>query len=193
MAKVKRKKRRAKAPEIAHAAAAEAAPAPDEVAPQEAAPRRTGQFQDVDAVVKPDMLAYFFWREWWKARDRGDFDFMFELSAEGSSLRESFGPREDFSETCRRKLRDVLGLTEGELRLIRLHGDSEAYLINAVGLKERERRSYTAERWFMLRGEAGWRVHQIDAITVPKDKQPSELALSDFPDVVFPDGVTPAG
>ncbi|MFT6399611.1 MAG: hypothetical protein ACJAYU_004380 [Bradymonadia bacterium] len=191
MAKVKRKKRRAQAPEIVHEVVA--APAPAEAAPDEAAPRKSGQFQDVVAVVKPEMLAYFFWREWWKARERGDFDFVFELSAESSSLRESFGPREEFGETCRRRLRPVLGLTEGELRLIRLHGESEAYLINAIGLKERERRSYTAERWFMLRGESGWRVHQIDAISVGKDKEPSELSLADFPTVAFPDGVKAEG
>lgn len=192
MAKVKRKKRRAQAPEIAQSAQA-AAPVETEVAPEPSAPRRSGQFQDVEAVIKTDMLAYFFWREWWKARDRGDFDFVFGLSAEGSSLRESFGPRDEFPETCRRRLRPVLGLTEGELRLIRLHGDSEAYLVNAIGLKERERRSYTAERWFLLRDEKGWRVHQIDEITVTKDKSPSDLTLGDFPDVTYPDGVTAAG
>ena len=192
MAKSKRKKRRAQAPVIASAQVSEPAPAAAVEEPKPA-PRRRGQFQDVEAVIKPNMLAYFFWREWWKARDRGDFDFIYKLSAEGSKLREEFGAREEFPEVCRRKLRPVPGLAEGELRLIRLHGDSEAYLLNAIGLKERERRSYSVERWFMLRGEEGWRVHQIDTISVPKDKQPNELTLGDFPDVVFPEGVQPAG
>ena len=191
MAKVKRKKRRAQAPEITQ----QAPPAEAEVAaePEPEKPRTKGQFQDIDAVVTSDMIAYHFWREWWKAKSRGDFDFIFTLSAEGSALREAFGPRDDFSEACRRKLRPVPGLGEGELRLIRLHGDSEAYLINAVGLKARERRTYSAERWFMLRGESGWRVHQIDEITVAKDREPPDLTLADFPEVSFPAGVTPAG
>ena len=194
MAKIKRKKRRAQAPEIVQQAAAPLQSESDAPSPTSGEkPRTTGQFQDVAAVVEPEMIAYHFWCEWWKAKDRGDFEFIFELSAEDSLLREAFGLRDDFAEVCRRKLRPVPGLNEGELRRIRLHGDSEAYLINAVGLKARERRSYGAERWFMLRGEAGWRVHQIDEITVPKDREPSDLALADFPDVSFPAGISPAG
>lgn len=193
MAKVKRKKRRAQAPPIAKSSVPTAESAEVEPQAEEPKARTSGQFQDVDAVIDRDMIAYHFWREWWKAKGRGDFDFIFELSAEGSSLRVAFGPRDEFSETCRRKLRPVPGLVEGELRRIRLHGDDEAYLINAVGLSTRERRSYTAERWFMLRGDAGWRVHQIDDITVSKEREPGDLTLADFPDVVFPDGITPGG
>ena len=192
MAKVKRKKRRAQAPVIAQQAAAEQAESTTPE-PTQDKPRTSGQFQDVAAVITDDMIAYHFWREWWKAKERGDFEFIFELSAEGSSLREAFGDRSDFSEACRRKLRPVPGISEGELRRIRLHGESEAYLINAIGLKARERRSYTAERWFMIRGEAGWRVHQIDEISVPKEREPSDLTLADFPEVSFPEGVAPAG
>lgn len=192
MAKVKRKKRRAQAPAIARSEPTPAE-APAEAPATTDKPRTSGQFQDIGAVVKPDMIAYHFWREWWKAKTRGDFEFIFEASAEGSTLRDAFGPRDEFPETCRRKLRPIDGLVEGELRRIRLHGEDEAYLINAIGLSARERRSYTAERWFMLRGEAGWRVHQIDSITVSKERPPAELTLGDFPDVVFPEGVTPAG
>lgn len=189
MAKIKRKKRRAAPPAVAQAATTPATEAP---APKATSAARTrGQYQDVSAVIKADMIPYLFWREWWKAKDRGDFEFLHELSAEGSPLREHFGSAEEFPEVCRRKLRPVLGTTEGELRKIRLHGENEAYIVHAIDLRARERRNYDAERWFLLRGDNGWRVHQIDQITVPKEREPSTLTLADFPEVSFPSGVAP--
>lgn len=196
MAKIKRKKRRAAPPESARAQEATAqTDAPVDTAAEEApakAGRTSGQFQDVEAVIEADMIPYLVWREWWKARDRGDFDFLYELSAPDSPLREHFGPADEFGEVCRRKMRPVLGTTEGQLFRIRLHGEDEAYVVQAIDLKARERRDYDAERWFMLRGDGGWRVHQIDRITLPKDRAPNTLTLDDFPDVTFPPGVAPA-
>ncbi len=197
MANLKRKKRRATPPPAAQAliaeraAAAAAAAAPAEDAPQ--APRRRGQFQDVAAVIKPGMIAYLFWREWWKARNRGDFQFIYDLSAAGSPLREHFGDRDEFSDVCRRKIRPVLGLTEGELRKVRLHSEDECYIVHCIDLNARERRDYDAERWFMLRDELlGWRVHDVARITVSKERDPGTLTLADFPDVTFPEGIKPA-
>lgn len=189
MAKIKRKKRRATPPAVAQERASQDAPAA--AAPAER-PRTRGQFQDVGAVIKTGMIPYLFYREWWKAKARGDFHFIFDLSAPDSPLRAHFGDREEFYDVCRRKIRPVLGINDGELRKVRLHSDDEAYLVHCIDLDARERRDYDAERWFMLRGEFGWRVHAIDRITVSKDRAPNTLTLDDFPAVEFPAGVTPA-
>lgn len=193
MSQKKRKKRRATPPEAAQRRAAmRAATAPVQDEPKEK-PRRSGQFQDVTAVVKPDMIAYKFYREWWKARSRGDFEFIYELSAEGSALREHFGDKASFYDVCRRKIRPVFGTTEGEVRKIRLHTEDEGYLFHCIDLDARERREYDVERWFMIRDpKIGWRVHAIDRITVSKDKAPNTLTLEDFPELTYPEGFTPA-
>lgn len=193
MAKIKRKVRRATAPptvvEAAVTSTVEEAATTAESTP---AARTHGQFQDPLAVVTPETIPYKFWREWWRARDRGDFAFIYELSAEGSPLREHFGAAAEFPEVCRRKIRPVIGVVPGDLKKIRLHGEREAYFVSAIGLKARERRDYDAERWFLLQTDAGWRVHQIDRITVSKQRDPSTLTLGDFPPVTFPSGVDPA-
>ncbi len=172
----------------AEAAAAETESAETEPAEAPAAAKsRGGQYQDVDDVIVPDMMAYAFWKEWWRARDRGDFPFLFQLSAEGSALREHFGPTDVFAEVCRRKMRRVRGMEQGNLIRMRFHADDEVYFFQAIDLRARERRDYDLERWFVVRGEQGWRVHAIDVITVPKERPPTELGLDDFPPTALPE------
>ena len=158
-------------------------------APQTAAaPRPSSQFKDYDAVIRPDMIAYHYWREWFRARDRNDWDFMYEMSAEGSPLREQLGPRDAFPEACRRRQPFVPGLRDGELRRIRLEGPDEAHLIRVSGLDDRSRRTLDAERWLTLRSVDGWRVHQVDEISIPRDQLVDGLTLDLFPATTRPEG-----
>ncbi|MCB9531035.1 MAG: hypothetical protein H6698_01295 [Myxococcales bacterium] len=136
---------------------------------------------DPGARIKSDTIVYRVWKEWWMAKERGDYEFIYGLTAPGSAARAEFGPAADFPTVCQRKLRRVLGVEQGDLRRIRFHSDDEAYLIHAIGLRARERRDYDAERWCLLRSERGWRVHQVDRITVTKDRQPEVLTMADFP------------
>ena len=147
------------------AAATTAAAEPAESAP--AKPSTSGQLQDPDTVIEPGMIAYLFMKEWWRARQRGDFDFMYALTTDDGPLREHFGDRDAFPEVCRRKMRPVVGVDVGELCRVRLNGSHEAHVIQAYGERERERRKYDLQRALLLT-DKGWRVHQVDAISVDR-------------------------
>jgi hypothetical protein len=186
MSKKKLKVRRASPPPAALAAAESSrqAPAAPEAATQRAPSGRKGQFQDPDAVLEPDGVPYFLWREWWRAIERGDFPFIFALAKDASALRDAFGPEDEFAETCRRKLRPIPGTERGDLKRIRLHSEDEAYFFSVIDFRARERRDYDVERWCLVRGPGGWRVTQIDRATFPKTRDPATVSLDDFPAVV---------
>lgn len=174
-----------KALKAQQASGAPAAPAP-EAAPAPAKKATQGQFQDPDAVIQPDMIPYLFMKEWWRAKQRGDFDFMYALTTEDGPLREHFGDREAFPEVCRRKMRPVTGIEVGELCRIRLNGTHEAHVLQAYGERERERRSYEVQRTLLLNTDNGWRVHQVDEINVEKGTASTDVQLDAFDAVTLP-------
>lgn len=162
--------------------AAEAAESPEAVSGR----RGRSQFKQVASVIKPDMIPYLFWKEWVRALERNDYLFIWDMTADGSELRKQFGPRDEFAETCRRKLRPLPGMRDADLRRIRLNGADEAHVIQAYGVRERERQDFTVERWFMLRGETGWRVHRIDEGIFPKSRDVADVGVDDFPTPELP-------
>jgi hypothetical protein len=189
----KRKKRRREIPEAVRAlqeAKQAQAPAPaaavEEAPAAPAKPANRGQFQSVEAVIAPDMRAYDFMREWWKARQRGDYDFMFALSTEDGPLREHFGDREAFPEVCKRKMRPVSGIEVGELRRIRFEGADEAHVFQVYGHTERENRKYTAERLLLLATDAGWRIHAVDQVELERSIPVTDVGATHFGPVTLP-------
>lgn len=143
-----------------------------------------GQYKSVEDVVTPDMIAYHYWREWFAARDRNDWLFMYDMSAEDSPLRRQLGDRDAFAERCRRRDRDVPGLRPGNLQKIRLDGPDVAQVLRVVGLEDRTRREIVIERWFMLRAEAGWSMIAVDQVTCPRD---ADVAISHFDAIEIPE------
>lgn len=176
----KRKRRKREVPASIRALQEQNTTTADEPAPKREAPRTRGQFQDAEAVIKADMRAYDFIKEWWKARQRGDFAFIYELSTADGPLREHFGDPEEFPEVCRRKMRPVRGIEVGELRRIRFEGADEAYVFQVQGHDERERRTYVAERFRLLQTEKGWRVHEVDRVELEKDVPVTEVGMDHF-------------
>lgn len=134
------------------------------------------------------MIAFHYWREWIRARDRNDWDFMYQMSAEGSPLRAQLGEREAFPELCRRRERSVPGLRDGELRKIRLDGPDVAQMFRVVGLDDRTVREVTIERWFMLRGADNWFVHAVDEIRKERTEAMTSIELDWFEAVQIPEG-----
>jgi hypothetical protein len=190
----KRKKRRRDVPEAVRAlqeakqadTAVAESPAPASPAAP-AKPGNRGQFQSVEAVISPSMRAYDFMREWWKARQRGDYDFMYALSTEDGPLRAHFGDREAFPEVCKRKVRPVSGIEVGELRRIRFEGADEAHVFQVYGHTERENRKYTAERLLLLATDAGWRVHAVDSVELERSIPVADVGAGHFGSVDLPE------
>ena len=186
----KRARRKRREPEAIRALKAKrAAATPAAAEPAESAPAKpstSGQFQDPDTVIEPGMIAYLFMKEWWRARQRGDFDFMYALTTDDGPLREHFGDREAFPEVCRRKMRPVVGVDVGELCRVRLNGSHEAHVIQAYGERERERRKYDLQRALLLNTDKGWRVHQVDAISVDRGTPSTDVQVDAFPEVSLP-------
>jgi len=151
------------------------------------AQRKKTQFRAVGDVIRIDTIPYHFWKEWNRARERNDYLFMFDMTGKESPARAAFGERESFQDLCKRKLRPVPGLVEAELRKIRLEGENVAHVYSVRGYRERERRTYTVERWYLLRGPGGWRIHAIDEISRPKTTPLSPILVDEFPEVVHPD------
>lgn len=147
--------------------------------------RSRGQFWNVEDVIRPDMIPYLFWKEWSRARDRGDFPFLFRLVADEGPARELWGSDlEAFQEACRRSRSAIPGLAPAELFRIRLEGKDIAHLIQCRRHDERGTAQYEAERMLLLRSpEAGWRVQRIDRIEVAKETEPGAVRIEDFPDV----------
>ncbi|TVR03108.1 MAG: hypothetical protein EA398_06230 [Deltaproteobacteria bacterium] len=150
--------------------------------------RQRGQYWKVDEAISPTMIPYLFWREWGKARDRGDYPFLFQLVADHGPAREHWGNDLDaFLEACRRGRSAIPGLAPADLFRIRLEGPAVAHLIQCRHHDERGATSFEAERFYMLRDEQkGWRVHQIDRIDVPREREPKSLRIEDFPPVGQP-------
>lgn len=144
-------------------------------------PKRSRQFLDAASILKPEMIPYLFWSEWKKALDRGDFHFMWDMSAEGSNAQKLFGKKEDFFAVCQKKLRPLPGLHNAMLQKIRLNGTDEAHIIQIVGHNDRSRDNYIAERWYLLRSKIGWRIHQVDTISLPFPFQPKTISVDLFP------------
>ncbi|MBU6162489.1 MAG: hypothetical protein KGO50_15335 [Myxococcales bacterium] len=142
----------------------------------------------VTRVVGKEMIAYLFHKEWARAVTAGDYEFIWDMTHEDGALRAEYGPREEFQTVARRRLRLLKGISsDAQLGRIRLNGHDEAHLLVVDGLKARERRDYTIERWVLLRGELGWRVMQIDAIKRLKETSFSQVQISDFPAFELPE------
>lgn len=146
------------------------------------------QFKALDRVVHPDMIAYHYWREWLRARDRNDWDFMYQMVEEGSPLAQRLGERASFPELCRRRDKAVPGIREGELRKIRLDGPDVATLFRVVGNDDRTARDLTIERWTMFRGVRGWSIHAVDEIARPRAEAMGRIANDWFAAVATPEG-----
>lgn len=138
--------------------------------PAQAAQAASPQYKSVENVLSPDMIAYHYWREWFRARDRNDWAFMYEMSGESSPLREQLGEEGTFAERCRRRDRAVPGLRSGDLQKIRLDGPDVAQVLRIVGLDDRTKKDVVIERWCMLRGANGWSMYAVDEISRPRDE-----------------------
>lgn len=146
---------------------------------------KAGQYKSIEDVITPDMIAYHYWREWFSARDRNDWSFMFDMTTDESPLREQLGDRDSFAERCRRRDRGVPGLRPGNLQKIRLDGPDVAQVLRVVGLDDRTRREIVIERWFMLRGVEGWNMVAVDEVTCPRD---ADIDISHFEAIEIPEG-----
>ena len=154
-------------------ATASPAPGPKNLAKQ--------QFRSATDVIRPKTIPYRFWKEWHRARERNDYDLLYDLSASGSPVREAFGERESFQETVRRMRSSLPGLRALGLYKLRLSGPDLVELIQAEEGVDRAQRFYRAERWVLLRHSEGLRVHQIDGIDVPVAQEPTDIAFDAFP------------
>lgn len=137
-------------------------------APRAAAPASAPHHKDPASVLKPDMIAYHFWREWPRAFERGDYDFLYAMIREQTPLHAQVGSIDEFREGCRRRTENVPGLRPGELRKIRLEGDDLAFIYRACGLDDRSGRDTLVERWRMRRDDAGWGFEEVISIERPR-------------------------
>lgn len=156
--------------------------------PAAKAAKPSSQYKKLDDVCAPDMIAFHFWREWHRARERNDWAFMREMAGEDSPFLEKLGDEATFSERCRRRDDGTPGLRAGVLRRISLAGEDAAHMIEVVGADEYNARSYEVVRWYMLRGEGGWRLHDWHRAEVAPEELEAQLEVSAFPEVSQPDG-----
>ena len=163
-----------------------AAPAPPSSNAESRNPR---QFKALENVVYPDMIAFHYWREWLRARDRNDWDFMYQMAAEGSPLAARLGARDGFAELCRRRERAVPGIREGQLRKIRLDGADVATMYNVIGLDDRTTREVLVERWVMFRGNRGWSIYAVDELSKPRAEVLEGIQNDWFEPVVVPESI----
>lgn len=153
------------------------------------AKKRKSQFRTVDEVCKPDMIAFHFWREWHQAKDRNDYEFLFEMTREGSAFREALGDQEAFPEACRRREDHIPGMKEGELLKISLEGPDVAHMFEVIRpSRQTGRKPVRVRRWYMLRSENGWRLDAIHELETPEADLDAALQTKAFPDVSPPEG-----
>lgn len=152
---------------------------------QKSAPKKPSrqQFRDARVVVRPTTIPYRFWKEWSRALGRNDFLLLHDLTAEGSPIRESFGDRDGFMDRIRRQRGSVPGMRGLDLLRIRLEGPDVVHVLQVDLSPDRAERTFTAERWFLIRGEFGFRVHHIDRVEVPREREPSTVGFEDFPEI----------
>lgn len=136
--------------------------------------------KDPATILKPDMIAYHFWREWPRALDRSDYDFLYAMIRDGSPLKAQVGEIDAFREGCRRRETHIPGLREGELRKIRLEGEDLAYVFRACGLDDRSGRDVLIERWQMRRDDAGWAFESVATVERPRAEVLEDIDSSWF-------------
>jgi hypothetical protein len=177
--KIKKRKNGRTPAEIAANSTANLVPA----APMRAA---TNPARSAARAIGREDIAFTFHKQWNKAIATGDYDLLWDLTAEGSAIRESFGSRDEFPSVARRRLRPLDGIVAGEVERTRIVDHDEALLLVVHGTDSRTKRPYTAERWYMVRGELGWRLHDIATSSHAADAPVGDISFDEFPSVTPP-------
>jgi hypothetical protein len=172
---------------LARSAKRTSAPAPA-ARPQAGAASPEVPAQDVADVLPPDAIAFSFWREWQRARERGEYGLIRAMVAPGSPFDTLCGPSEDFARTVRQRLRPIPGFDGGELMRVRLRSSSEAEIFVRIEGDRRGLPEVTVERFYLLRGETGWRCHSVDRTRIPSSAGLEAVAEDAWPTMEYPEG-----
>lgn len=139
--------------------------APIPAATASAKPART-----IQRVISPATIPYTFWKQWNKARLRGELELMFDMTHAGGPFRaKAGGTLEAFEAYARTQTLPFGG--DWYLAKIKIEGDSTtAYLLACRGLDDPGVRTLDLELMTLRRAREGWRVFDVASTRKPKEK-----------------------
>ncbi len=157
--KIKRKKTRNEAP---------AAPATSKKPPR-----------SIQRVIGPATIPYTFWKQWNKARLRGEMELMFDMTHPDGPFRSRIGTSTEAFIEYARSNNLPLG-PDWYLAKIKI-SDSVAHLLSCRGLDDPGTRTLDLELLTLHRVREGWRIFDVTALRKSKDKgQETFFGFDDF-------------
>jgi len=149
--KIKRKRKLKRGGQAAATPAAEAAASQQQ-------PAKTSQERDVSQVIGPRTIPYRFWKQWVRARQRGENKLLFQMLHEEGSFKEGFDTLDAFLEHAR--LHSLPSGPEWRLEKIKLD-ESNAYLLSTRGLDDPGIRMADVELMHLKQTRDGWRLFDV--------------------------------
>jgi hypothetical protein len=134
----------------------------------------------IQRVISPATIPYTFWKQWNKARLRGEMALMFDMThAEGPFRAKAGGTPESFEAFARTQALPFGG--DWYLAKIKVDGDNTtAYLLACRGLNDPGVRTLDLELMTLHRAREGWRV--FDAASMRKSKEKGADTFFGFDD-----------
>ncbi len=137
----------------------------------EARKRLARSTTDVKEVVTPQMIPYFFWKEWNNARGRGDFGLLYDMTHEDGTYRARFASREDYYSKAQGQ--PVPSGSDWMLEKILLD-EGDARVLYSRGARSRRSVHIDLQLMHLRRTVDGWRVYDVAYA-----QQPTALPLEE--------------
>ncbi len=137
----------------------------------EASKRLARSTTDVTEVVTPQMIPYFFWKEWNSARARGDYGLLYDMTHEDGTYREGFSSREEYY--TKAQGHPVPSGPDWMLEKILLD-EGDARVLYSRGARDRRSAHVDLQLMHLRRTADGWRVYDVQY-----SQQSSALSLEE--------------
>lgn len=140
------------------------------VAPAQAAAASAKPARTIQRVIGPATIPYTFWKQWNKARLRGEMQLMFDMThADGPFRAKVGGTLEAFEAYAKTQSLPFGG--DWYLAKIKIDGDNTtAYLLACRGLDDPGVRTLDLELMTLRRAREGWRVYEVASQRKAKEK-----------------------
>jgi len=122
--------------------------------------------RDVNEVITPQTIPYFYWKEWNNARLRGEFAFLWDMTHVDGDYRGRFSDQGDF--LVKAQSHPLPGGPDWHLKKIKVD-EKTAHLLSIRGEDDPRTHSFDVEMMHLVRIPEGWRLFDVKTDRLEKD------------------------